>query len=148
MCGIQITDYFFIRRRSVKLSDLYSPSHSGIYYFWNGINPRAFIAWVFGWAPQLPGFIANVNPDVVVPAACMKMFYLAFPLGLVISATVYYSLCRLAPPQGIGEVDDVDYYGTFNAEESAKLGISSLSQMDGVEKDSNVNVIEGVEKGF
>ncbi|CZT44695.1 related to uracil permease [Rhynchosporium secalis] len=133
MCGIQITDYFLIRQRKVKLSDMYSPSPSGIYYFWKGVNPRAFVAWCVGWAPQLPGFIANVNPDVDVPDVCMKMFYLAFPLGLVISATVYYLLCRFALPRGIGEIDNVDYFGTFNAEEAARLGISPISQLEGID---------------
>jgi NCS1 family nucleobase:cation symporter-1 len=124
MCGIQICDYFFIRRQRVKLTDLYSPSPSGIYYYVRGVNPRAFVAWVCGWAPQLPGFIANVNPTVSVPRACMEMFYLAFPLGLAISFTLYYSFNKVFPPMGVGEFDDVDYFGTFSEEEAAKLGVS------------------------
>lgn len=103
------------------------------------------MAWVVGWAPQLPGFIANVNTSVVVPDACMKMFYLAFPLGLVISASVYYGLCYVFPPDGLGQFDDVDYYGTFDAHESVRLGVSSMAEVDGVdnvEKNSSVQVRE------
>lgn len=128
---------------------MYIPSPSGIYYYWNGVNPRAFVAWCAGWASQLPGFIANVNPDVVVPAASIKMFYLAFPLGLVISGTVYYVLCRCVVPQGIGEVDDIDYYSTFSPEESARLGISSMRRVDGInvgEESGKINITEGEEK--
>ncbi|EXJ78274.1 hypothetical protein A1O3_09435 [Capronia epimyces CBS 606.96] len=133
MCGIQICDYFLIRRRRVKLSDLYTPSSSGIYYYFRGVNLRAFAAWVCGWAPQLPGFIANVNSSVSVPKASMEMFYLAFPLGLAISFTIYYVLNRVFPPQGVGEYDDVDYYGTFSLDEGAQLGISPLEEINGEE---------------
>jgi len=131
MCGIQICDYFIIRSRRVKLSDLYSPSPSGIYYYVRGINPRAFAAWVCGWAPQLPGFIANVNPKISVPKPSTDMFYLAFPLGLTISFTIYYGLNRIFPPQGAGEYDGIDYYGTFTNDEAAKLGILLMEENGG-----------------
>ncbi|OAL36848.1 hypothetical protein AYO20_03904 [Fonsecaea nubica] len=134
MCGIQICDYFLVRRQRMKLSDLYTPSPQGIYYYFHGTNPRAFVAWVCGWAPQLPGFIANVNKSVSVPKACTEMFYLAFPLGLAISFTLYYGLNRAFPPQGLGEYDDVDYYATFTNDEAAKLGVSPLEETQGEEK--------------
>ncbi|OQU97971.1 hypothetical protein CLAIMM_03819 [Cladophialophora immunda] len=134
MCGIQICDYFLVRSRRMKLSDLYRPSPSGIYYYFHGVNPRAFVAWICGWAPQLPGFIANVNPTVHVPKACTDMFYLAFPLGLAISFTLYYGLNKVFPPKGLGEYDDVDYYGTFTSDEAAKLGVSLLEETQGEEK--------------
>ena len=126
MCGIQICDYFVIRSRRMKLSDLYTPAPSGIYYYFHGVNPRAFVAWVVGWAPQLPGFIANVNTSVSVTQANMKMFYLAFPLGLAISFTLYYVLNWVFPPEGAGSYDNVDYYGTFTSEEAAKLGMAPM----------------------
>ncbi|KIX95714.1 uncharacterized protein Z520_08421 [Fonsecaea multimorphosa CBS 102226] len=134
MCGIQICDYFLVRSRRIKLSDLYRPSPSGIYYYFHGVNPRAFVAWVCGWAPQLPGFIAYVNPSVSVPKACTDMFYLAFPLGLAISFTLYLGLNKVFPPKGLGEYDDVDYYGTFTSDEAAKLGVSLLEETQGEEK--------------
>ena len=130
MCGIQICDYFFIRSRRVKLTDMYTPSPTGIYYYFHGVNPRAFIAWVCGWAPQLPGFVANVNTSVSVPKECTEMFYLAFPLGLAISFTLYYGLNKAFPPVGLGEYDDIDYYGTFTNDEAAKLGVSLPEETD------------------
>ncbi len=134
MCGIQICDYFLVRSRRMKLTDLYTPSQTGIYYYFHGVNPRAFAAWVCGWGPQLPGFVANVNPSVTVPKACTDMFYLAFPLGLAISFTLYYGLNRAFPPNGLGEYDDVDYYGTFTSDEAAKLGVSLPEETIGEDK--------------
>ncbi|KIW71751.1 hypothetical protein PV04_03885 [Phialophora macrospora] len=139
MCGIQICDYFIIRSRKMKLSDLYSPSPAGIYYYFRGVNPRAFAAWVCGWAPQLPGFVGNVNKSVTLPKACTEMFYLAFPLGLAISFTIYLGLNKVFPPKGLGEYDDVDYYGTFTSDEAKKLSVSPLEKTEAAEKQESVS---------
>lgn len=130
MCGIQICDYFLIKKQRVKLSDLYRPSPSGIYYFVKGVNPRAFVAWVLGWASQLPGFIATVNPNITIPKGCMDLYYLAFPLGFAISFGAYYGICRMWPPRGAGEFDDVDYYATFTDGEAQKLGVAPLQSVE------------------
>jgi NCS1 family nucleobase:cation symporter-1 len=55
MCGIQICHYWLICQRRIKLSDLYDPHKTGIYYYSKGINYRSFVAWVIGWATQMPG---------------------------------------------------------------------------------------------
>jgi len=52
------------------------------------------------------------------------MFYLAFPVGLVISFVLYYGLNRIWPPRGVGEYDDVDHFGTFSSDEASKLGVA------------------------
>lgn len=91
MCGIQICDYWLIRSRRLKLSDLYTPRPDGVFYFWNGVNWRSFLAWVLGFTTQLPGFVATVNPKTVVPMPLMRMYYLAYPLG----CKSYFSLLQL-----------------------------------------------------
>ena len=124
----QVVDYWIIRSQRVKLSDLYRPDSSSIYWYTGGFNLRAFGAWAVGWAPQLPGFIATVNPSVKVPAACMNMYFLAFPLGFAISSVIYYGICKVFPIVGAGDIDDVDYYGTFTPEEAMKLGVAPLTE--------------------
>lgn len=49
LCGIQIVDYFFLRRQQVSVRGLYDSSPSSPYYFWNGFNPAAFIAMAIGF---------------------------------------------------------------------------------------------------
>lgn len=130
--GIQVCDYWLIRKRQIKLSDLYHPRPEGIYYFVKGFNPRSFVAWVLGFATQLPGFASNVTPDSVkVGKAWHELFYLAFPLGFAISFAVHYVLNVVWPPAGLGEVDDSDYFGTFEPEEALRLGINPQSESDG-----------------
>jgi nucleobase:cation symporter-1, NCS1 family len=138
MCGLQICDYFLVRKQKVKLSDLYHPGKAGLYYYVLGINPRAFVAWVIGWAPQLPGFVATVNPDVKVPQACMHMYSLAFPVGLAISGTIYYGLCSIWPVQGAGEYDGVDYFGTFTEREAESLGVVIMDEVREEKLDEDV----------
>lgn len=144
MVGIQVCDYVLIRHRRIKLTDLYHPRKNGIYYFTYGINWRAFVSWVLGWAYLIPGFAHAVTPSVIVPAACTDLYYLAFPLGFAVSFMVHWGLNTLFPPAGLGETDDFDHYGTFSNEEAAKMGIAP-QYLDGEEE---VVIGEAGEKGF
>lgn len=123
MVGIMIFHYFFVVHQKVKLSDLFTTSREGIYYYWYGFNWRAFVAWVIGFAPQLPGFINAVNPSIKVPQACVHMFQICFKLGFAISFFVYYLINRFFPPRGAGEFDAIDYFNTFTEKEAAALGV-------------------------
>lgn len=147
--GIHMCEYFIIRKRRVKLTDLYHPRSDGIYYFYKGFNPRAFFSWVCGFATQLPGFAATVTPDSVkVAQPLMDMYYLAFPLGFSISFTVHLLVNTIWPPVGAGEMDDMDYYGTFTPEEARKLGVEPLQTevTEGVSKDGETVVVDSEKK--
>ena len=135
MCGIQICDYWLIRSRRLQLSDLYNPHKNGVYYFWHGLNWRAFVAWVIGFAPQLPGFVAAVNTAVHLPSGSNDLYYLAYPLGFAISFLLYWGFCTISPPPGAGQVDDIDYFDTFTPEEAAKHGMLPAQEVDVMEFD-------------
>ncbi|KAI1858719.1 uncharacterized protein JN550_012469 [Neoarthrinium moseri] len=129
MIGIQICDYFLIRHRRIKLSDLYHPGPDGFYYFWKGVNPRAFVAWICGFATQLPGFAASVTPNSVrVGQGWTRLYYLAFPLGFAISFVIYFIVNTIWTPIGVGEIDTEDYYGTFTEEEALKMGVLPMTE--------------------
>ena len=49
-----VCDYWVLRRRRVKLSDLYHPGKDGLYYYWHGVNWRSYVAWVVGWCVDYP----------------------------------------------------------------------------------------------
>lgn len=125
--GIQVCDYWLVRRRKIKLSDLYHPRPEGIYFFWHGFNWRAFAAWVLGFWSQLPGFGNNVTPDnVSISAGWKNVFNLAFLVGFVISFTMFWVFNYISPPRGLGEIDEHDVFGTFTPEEAARLGVIPL----------------------
>ena len=50
LCGIQIADYFVLRRRQVSLRALYADGVGTPYYYWRGVNPAALVALVAGCA--------------------------------------------------------------------------------------------------
>lgn len=143
MVGIYVCEYWILRKRKVKLSDLYHPRPDGVYHYWHGLNWRSFISWIVGWAYLIPGFAATVTPDAVeAPEACINLYYLAFPLGFTVSFLVHWGINQLWPPIGLGEKDDIDYYGTFTSEEAARLGVTTQSAIEG---DGEVSGTEDME---
>ncbi|KAK8038347.1 hypothetical protein PG994_015114 [Apiospora phragmitis] len=132
--GIMVCEYWVLRKRRVKLSDLYHPGKSGVYYYWNGVNLRAFASWVVGWSYLIPGFVHNVNPTIEVPKACTNLYSLAFPLGFTVSFLVHWGINRLSPPPGLADIDDVDYYSTFTPDEASRLGVTPGDVLVGEER--------------
>jgi NCS1 family nucleobase:cation symporter-1 len=51
MTGILVADYWLVRRRKWKIPDLYS--NTGIYWYFYGLNWRAFLAFCIAWAPAM-----------------------------------------------------------------------------------------------
>jgi NCS1 family nucleobase:cation symporter-1 len=149
MVGIQIADYWIIRGRRLKLSDLYHDRPDGVFYYYRGINWRSFVSWVVGWASQIPGFAHAVNENIVVPVACTRLYYLAYPLGFVISFLVHLALNKAFPPKGLGEIDEVDYYGTFTPEEAAHFGVRPYDRrIEGPDIIERYDYVHGEAKGL
>jgi nucleobase:cation symporter-1, NCS1 family len=58
LCGIQIADYFVLRRRRVSIRGIYTPGRGGPYAYLCGVNPCALIALVVGCGI----YMALLNP--------------------------------------------------------------------------------------
>lgn len=74
LTGIMIADYFIIRKQKIEVSQLYTGSPEGSYWYWHGFNWRAIIAWVVCFAPAMPGMIAAVNKSVHVGDGLYKYY--------------------------------------------------------------------------
>ncbi|KAL3492468.1 permease for cytosine/purines, uracil, thiamine, allantoin-domain-containing protein [Aspergillus germanicus] len=122
LMGVFTAEYYLVRNQKVKLSDLYHPSPRGIYYFTRGINFRAYVAWILGWAPTIGG-MASVDPANSVPQGLVETYYTGFIIGYLISFLAHWGLSVAFPPESLGEVDEYDSFGTFTPEEAARLGI-------------------------
>ncbi|KAK2858514.1 hypothetical protein FQN49_004657 [Arthroderma sp. PD_2] len=103
MTGLMISAWFVVHRRKLKVEDLYIGNRSSIYWFSGGFNWRAFIAWVCGTVPSLPGFIASVNTNVHVPIGFTRIYQLCFLVGFGISASVYCGLHIVIPDARLQE---------------------------------------------
>jgi NCS1 family nucleobase:cation symporter-1 len=99
IAGVIIADYWFIRRTSLHLADLYKPS--GIYRYMNGWNWRAVVALVVGAVLALGG--ANSAPGTgPFPAdgfiALLKPLYdYSWVVGLISGFVIYWVLAKFVP---------------------------------------------------
>ncbi|THH15147.1 hypothetical protein EW146_g5285 [Bondarzewia mesenterica] len=123
--GLMCADFFILRRRRIKHTDLYDLH--GSYFFWHGFNLRAIPAWLAGWAPTVGGLAATAQPIPNAPRALFELYYISFFLGFSISFIIFIALNFLFPVAGLGEIDDVDYFGAFTDKECKRLGIAPLS---------------------
>jgi len=48
LCGIQIADYYVLRRGRIEIRGIYDRGLAGPYGFWRGVNPAAVVALVVG----------------------------------------------------------------------------------------------------
>ncbi|RDW65142.1 uracil permease-4 [Coleophoma crateriformis] len=135
MMGVMACDFYILRNRKIQLSHLYRTKDT-VYWYWHGFNWRAIIAWVCGWAPTIGGMIEVVNAPPDPNRTLYELFYLAFFLGFFLSFVIFYAASSIFPPVGLGDMDDVDYYGTFTSYEAQKLDIVELdlstASIDGV----------------
>ena len=87
IAGILIVDYFVLRFTELDVAELFRKG--GRYSYVRGWNPVAIVALVLGVAPNVPGFLAQVEVlDAVHPFFATTYTYAWF-VGLLISGLVY-----------------------------------------------------------
>ncbi len=99
--GIVLVDYFFLRRGTIDLVDLYRGD--GRYWFRRGTNPLAIIAWAIGFAIYL-GFSPMLMEKVLQIKAAFP-----WPLGsslpsMIVAGLIYWLLNFLAFPYSFSPV--------------------------------------------
>ncbi|MGC4041128.1 MAG: NCS1 family nucleobase:cation symporter-1 [Flavobacterium sp.] len=92
--GIMIVDYYFVRKQTLIVDDLYSAN--GIYSFSKGFNANAIIALLIGILPNVPGFFATIKvlPAELFPGWILAVYHYAWFVGFGISGVVYWLLMR------------------------------------------------------
>ena len=88
--GIMIVDYYFIRKQTLIVDDLYNTK--GIYSFSNGFNTKAIWALLFGILPNVPGFLLTIKvvDNTVFPAWISSLYSYAWFVGFGISGFIYW----------------------------------------------------------
>ena len=92
--GIMIIDYYFIRKQTLEVEDLYNTK--GIYSFSNGFNFKAIIALLIGIAPNVPGFFTTIKvfPADMFPNWIIGLYSYAWFVGFALSGFVYWLLMK------------------------------------------------------
>ncbi|WP_206323211.1 cytosine permease [Streptomyces sp. HNM0574] len=97
LCGVQITDFFLLRRGELRLRDLYLPDDVSRYAFWRGYNPVAFLAVAAGavtYALLLNPVSYEPEPVFAYVTASLPSFAVAAVLHYVLSLVVVRRLGR------------------------------------------------------
>lgn len=97
--AILVVDFWLIRKQKWDLPQLYLPH--GIYWFWHGLNWRAFVAYFLGMWPALPGFV-NAVSGLGVNDTWRRFFQISYFFGYIVAGSIYYGLNKLSPPPGLG----------------------------------------------
>ncbi|MBD2704359.1 NCS1 family nucleobase:cation symporter-1 [Spirosoma sp. BT702] len=92
--GIMIADYYFLRKKQLSVTDLYS--QTGIYSFKNGFNSVAVWALLAGILPNIPGFLVTIGAVSAesVPGWITQLYNYAWFVGFLVSGGVYLGLMR------------------------------------------------------
>ncbi|KAL3427578.1 uridine permease [Phlyctema vagabunda] len=110
IAGIMMCDFWILRGRHLNLTSLYK-KHD-IYTYVHGFNPRAFVAFACGIAPNLAG-LARATGNKSIPKGATYVYSLSWLIGTVVAFAVYWALGRL------WKMDDkYEEHGVVNAVES------------------------------
>ena len=84
LCGIQIVDYFVLRRRRIDIRAIYTDQPARPYHFWRGFNPAALFALAAGCGT----YITLLNPLSYQSAALYAYATASLP-SVAAAACVY-----------------------------------------------------------
>jgi NCS1 family nucleobase:cation symporter-1 len=97
LCGIQIVDYFWLRRTRLDIRAIYTQAPESPYAFWGGFNPAALVALLAGCAT----YVALLNPLTYESTALYPYLTASLP-ALLIAALVYVLLSLIVRVCGRG----------------------------------------------
>jgi NCS1 family nucleobase:cation symporter-1 len=88
--GIQIADYFILRKQKISVEHLYMDGKKSKYHYWGGINFIGFISCIVGFSV----YIYLLNPITYESAALFKYISASIP-AIILSGLCYYVLTKL-----------------------------------------------------
>ncbi|KAJ7912722.1 permease for cytosine/purines, uracil, thiamine, allantoin-domain-containing protein [Mycena leptocephala] len=99
--GVMLADYLVVRRGIIKLEDCYIGDSSSLYWYNGGFHWRALVAWALGVFPTMPGFVMTMQ-DAKAYNGWIRIFNIAFFVGLAVSFVAFWMICNISPPPGVG----------------------------------------------
>jgi NCS1 family nucleobase:cation symporter-1 len=85
LCGIQIVDYFWLRRRRIDIRAIYAEASESAYIYWRGFNPAAILALIAGCST----YSVLLNPLTYQSAALYPYLTASLP-SAVVAGLCYY----------------------------------------------------------
>lgn len=97
-----LCDYLVIRKRKLKVEDLYNGTPSSIYWYHNGFHWRGILAFVLSAWPFCPGFIMSLI-DAKTVNNWTKLFNISFLVAITLGFVTFGGICLISPPPHLGE---------------------------------------------
>ncbi|KAM0746960.1 hypothetical protein T439DRAFT_329233 [Meredithblackwellia eburnea MCA 4105] len=114
-CFAVFADYLVLRKRTLKIQDLYIGNSSSIYWYYHGFHWRAFLAWAISTWPSMPGFVMLVQ-DSTTSNGWTKFFNISFLVGIGLGFFTFLAICLISPLPHLGEglnyLDDTIVFGS------------------------------------
>jgi NCS1 family nucleobase:cation symporter-1 len=126
IAAIMVCDFWVVHRRRYDARALYQPH--GLYAYPGGTNWRAVTAFIVGVVPNLPGFIASIDPSIDVGVGA-RPYHFGWLLGFTATSLVYVLLSRVAPPASL--IDRAVLPDEVYDEMGVDEGVEVLSAEDG-----------------
>ncbi|KAF1987180.1 hypothetical protein K402DRAFT_412188 [Aulographum hederae CBS 113979] len=90
LAGTMVCDYYIIKKGKLNVHEMYH--YPSIYGYSKGWNWRAYVSFVSGFAPLLPGFAKSIDHTLNVGGA-WKIYTFAWIYGFTTSMLIHYVLC-------------------------------------------------------
>lgn len=105
IAGVMISDYYFVRKGYLEVKELYSARKSGPYFYFYGINWRAYAAYIAGILINVVGFAGAIKATSggSVPIGAQYIYNVNFFAGFIIASSVYWVLCRIWPIPAVSD---------------------------------------------
>jgi NCS1 family nucleobase:cation symporter-1 len=98
LCGIQIVDYYVLRRRRIDIRAVYDNSEAAPYRYWAGFNPAALAAMGVG----LVAYIYLLDPLSYASRWPYQYLTASLPTALVSALVYWVATRRWVAPRGLG----------------------------------------------
>ncbi|GAC81042.1 nucleobase:cation symporter-1, NCS1 family [Gordonia malaquae] len=98
LCGVQIVDYFVLRRGRLDVRQLYADTRDSGYGYWRGVNICAFASVGLG----VLVYCMLLNPITYEPASIFKYTTASVPSFIVAGLTHYVLTRAVVIPAGLG----------------------------------------------
>ncbi|MFC9350508.1 purine-cytosine permease family protein [Arthrobacter sp. NPDC057013] len=92
LCGLQIADYFILRKQRLDLDGLYNDGAGSAYWYWKGVNVAGFVSMAIG----VVVYLLLLDP-VTFASAPLFAFTTATLPSVLATVVVYVLLARLQP---------------------------------------------------
>lgn len=92
ICGMQVADYFIIRRQNLDVRSLFTDTSGSRYWYLGGFNPVGFVSLAAGIAT----YLLLLNPFTYEPGLSIGIVSASVPCAIV-AGVVYLILMRIVP---------------------------------------------------